>query len=212
MAVTTPQRDSQARRGPSEGERALRSLFAKTDGSGPENGSFYFGVDPGTVRVSVGVVGPDGFVAARTHSFTRHKPRSLDRLAAIRGETDVFLRELAAEYPPAFVLVEEPGGQHVEPQLSYAVGCILSCVPGVGPGSLIPVSSWKLEATGHGYRPGTPRSASKAERRKAEKARLLRWAQQHGYEGDLEDEGDAVGIAFACRSLHAPAPVQLALT
>jgi hypothetical protein len=167
------------------------------------------------------MVDADGRVEARTHSFTRHKPRSLDRLAAIQRESMTFLRSLALEFPPVFVLVEEPGGQHVEPSLAYAVGCILSCVPYCGSGALIPVPSWKLEATGHGYLPGLPAAPKgsterekrrvAAERRKAEKARLLRWAQQHGYVGDLEDEADAVGIAFACRSLHAPAPVQLAL-
>jgi len=210
MASNTAERAHAGAVGAAGGGPVVPGLFRRT---GPENGSqrFFWGIDPGTVRVSVGVVNEDGeLVAARTQSFTAHKPRSFERLATIHDETGQLLRALAVEFPPAFVLVEEPTGKVPNPQLVYAAGCIMACVPMVGAGALVPVSSWKLAATGHGYRPGLPRSAPAGERRKAEKARLLRWAQQHGYGGSLEDEADAVGIAFACRALRL-APQQLAL-
>lgn len=162
-----------------------------------ERRRWFWGIDPSTVRISVAVVDPNGEKwQVRTHSFTRHPARSLERVECIRRETDQFLRTLAHVFLPAFVLVEEPGGKWVEPQLQYAVGAILSCVPIVGPGTLVPVSTWKLHGLGHGA---------------TKKPEILRWARRKGYEGNLQDEADALGIAFACRALHSPKPEQLAL-
>lgn len=83
----------------------------------------------------------------------------------------------------------------------YVVGALLVAIGEVFEGSVAldpwSPSEWKKVATGAGYIRGLPKAMPKAEKRRAEKARLVEWAQGVGYTGELDDEADSVGVATA---------------
>lgn len=152
------------------------------------------GVDPSTKRVSFATVGPGGFRVA-TRSFNTGL-KDGERWEHIRSETAGLVEGLLRDgwTPPAYVLVEEPGGKNVHPSSYYAIGAItaaLHSVTGVVV-ELIPPSSWKLAGLGYGS---------------ADKQQIMRWARSVGYEGALEDESDALGIAVACMRMVSVTPL-----
>lgn len=153
----------------------------------------WWGIDPSTLRASVGIVRPvDGAVERRvvTHSFAQGPAR----LSLINSDIRDLVAMLAASYPPGFVLVEQPFAKQVEPQLYYAIGALLvglydglhralDVVPKI---EVVGPSTWKARALGQGHG-------------HAKKPEVMEWAQANGYEGALQDEADAFAIAEAAR-------------
>lgn len=147
-----------------------------------------------------------------TASLPEHGSLSV-KLAAWAGRIGQHVETLRDDWGyPALVAIEQPfSSEHqTEPTSYYALAALLVALGLRVPEAeivLLPPQSWKLQATGSGYAPGipaAPKGSSKAEkravsaiRRKAEKARLMAWAQSVGYTGTLQDEADTVGIATA---------------
>jgi hypothetical protein len=167
-------------------------------------------VDPSSKRMAFGALIPSYFegepVAPEldwsTVSLPEH-PALHVKVAAWAGRIGSNVEALREKWGvPALVVVEQPfsSGHQTEPTSYYAMAALLVALGLRVPEAevlLVPPQTWKSKATGSGYAPGLPASAGKAARRKAEKARLLAWAQGAGYSGGLEDEADACGIATA---------------
>ena len=187
--------------GPVSASDALGGLFGATGpagGSGAVRGSYIWGIDTSTQRLSVAARSADGCEVA-TRSFERHLDGAA-RLASIGRDTRGFVRELAGEWRPAVVFVEEIAvfSRRVNPILYQAHGAIQAALfeglvdVGVSPDvRMIAVSSWKARALGQGNG-------------HAPKDRIFKWAQADGYGGRLEDEADAWGIARAGWSIASP--------
>lgn len=170
--------------------------------------SAWYGVDPSTLRIAVGWSTPEGSLGAATQSFMRAEgPR---RLAFIYRDTYTFVRSLATQVWPGYVLVEQPGGKHVPVQLEHAVGVIHAAiysalhttanahgwpVPAV---ETAPPATWKKIACGAGnlYKPKRERGAPPPA---FEDYPVAVWARENGYGGHSWDEADAIGLAVAAR-------------
>lgn len=161
--------------------------------------AYVWGVDPSTVRVSIATAVSGAWVSVQTKQFTKCAPRTGERLKTIGWETADLAGDLAVQCPPCAVFVEQPfaAGRGVEPELYYAVGVIQAVLAEFAPVQTIPVPTWKKQAVGYGA---------------AKKPDVLRWAQRKGYEGESQDEADAIGIAVAGVKLMEPAHEQLGLT
>lgn len=147
-----------------------------------------WGIDPSTVRMSVGILLPDGTARAETLSL----PSGTDthRFSRAYEELYPFLSGLARVRPPRAVSVEQPfaKGRNVPPVSQQMVGVLMAAVGAVLPATpidLISPPSWKARALGKGHGMAKP-------------PEYLAWAQQElGYAGSLEDEAAALGIAVA---------------
>lgn len=163
----------------------------------------FWGVDPGTLRVSIAWRDAAGEnTGATTRSFPRF-PDGGERLIHIHRETRQLAYDLTAaaygETPaagrPGFVWVELPAGKP-NPQLAYAVGVIQAAVysgihAAIGRSVTVedvPSSTWKKTATGRG---------DAGSKRRGGKAEIVQWARENGWTGTVEDEADAWGIALA---------------
>lgn len=148
-------------------------------------------MDPSTRRCSIAVAGRDP--RACTVSFDPDL-RGGERLSHIRVGVVRLARHMLERGVPRLVLVEQPfagGGKsknRVAPASYYAVSAVMVGLYealhryGPVPVETIGVTSWKLASLGNGA---------------ADKAAIFRWAREHGYEGKLQDEADAWGIARA---------------
>ena len=157
----------------------------------------WWGVDPSTKRVAIGVIDRTG---ART-GLIRSLPtlEGAERLEAIRQATGELARTLLdAAFLPGVVLVEQPSGKHVNPELSYAVGAVLCGIAGAVPGvrvELVASSKWKLAVCGYGAI-AKPKPSSK------DPYAVLEWAREAGYTGSSWDEADAWAIAAYAQLTH----------
>lgn len=166
---------------PLKGEPGLFDPTMPPEGSAAQSGSYVWGCDPSTLRVSIGVTW-EGGVHAATKSFSRCKEGM--RWRTFYAETLELAAGLVLDYPPASVWIERPGGAHIHPSSWQALGCVQAALceaTGLEVG-VIPVSSWKSLACGHGG---------------ATKGQVMEWARRRGYGGRIEDESDALGIAVA---------------
>jgi hypothetical protein len=184
-----------------------------------------WGMDPSTKRLSVAVlaprfrpvfeppptykpnteiptpdVGKEAFVAVDIETFSYSQAGAMQhRLAAalrtlLHGITD--LRRRTGD--PVAIYLEEPfggsdkpgpGGKIIKPHPNsfYFLGVVLNalghCFAEV-PVTLLAPTTWKAKAIGqgHGF---------------AKKPEIMAWAHSIGYEGNLEDEADALGVATA---------------
>jgi hypothetical protein len=142
-----------------------------------------WGVDISTKRIAIACV-------RATDSYAEAVPCAgppFDRLPCTRTATVELTLRLAADHPPVYVLVEQPGGRTVEPQLWYSVGVALCGVlEGLSRAEMAPAlstvvpASWKACA---GLGGG------------ANKAAIAAFARErYGWEG-AQDEADALAIA-----------------
>lgn len=163
------------------------------------------GIDPSTLRMSAGVLLPTAPTRAEwsTQTLQRHPSLTVRQMlagVAIEG----WLERLQANYGPFVAVgVEEPmvGGKTVHVSSFYVIGVLLEQIGRVMPDAELvtfPPPRWKLLATGHGYAPGLPKTASRAAKRKAELARLEAWARDAcGWTGLVGDEAAGLGVATA---------------
>lgn len=187
-----------------------------------------FGFDLSTKQLAAGIVIPTivkgGSVGPSTSlspmpgapvfrweakTIVQHPHAAMQAVMAV-DTTTAWLADMEARYgQPGRIGIEIPAaGERTPLVLLYMVQTLLTSI-GEQWGAVVPVEqirigAWKKPATGHGYAPGLPRSASKSARRKAEKARLLEWAQSSlGYTGLNENEVDGLGVAVATALLEA---------
>jgi len=167
-----------------------------------------FGLDLSTKQLAAGVVMRDVLSAPprfawEAKTIVQHPHPAMRAVMAVDTAT-AWLADMEARYGlPARIGVEIPAaGERTPLVLLYMVQTLLTSI-GEQWGATVPVEqirigAWKKPATGHGYAPGLPRSAPKGAKRKAEKARLLAWAQDAlGYTGSNENEVDGLGVAVA---------------
>lgn len=164
------------------------------------------GIDPSTLRMSAGILVPDGTgqPECRWSTVTLQRHDNIANRQALAYPAIVgWLRELEASYGPfQAVGLEEPLARGTVHRSSfYVIGVLLAAIGEVLYGVELVTwepMGWKLAATGSGYAPGLPRSASKAAKRKAELARLEQWARDAcGWTGTVQDESAGLGIATA---------------
>jgi hypothetical protein len=152
----------------------------------------FWGVDPSTQRVSIAYVTDNDL----RHVMTRSFRQDLDdgaRWAHVYAETFELCRALYLAAPPRLVLVEQPfaspkGGNRVHPSSYMAIAGIMIAAVRVTEAQvrMVNVSSWKARAYGKGNG-------------HAGKDFMMAWARGQGYQGDLQDEADAYGLAEAAR-------------
>lgn len=161
-----------------------------------------WGLDPSTVRLSVGIVdahGPEDLLLL-WHTVSYSTAGGMDRrLAAALGELLRELTELRNRYgKPMAVFLEEPfggsdnpgkGGKIIKPHphsfyFVAVVLCALGHLFSDVPVTMIAPTTWKAKAMGQGHG-------------HAKKPEIMEWAHAVGYTGALEDEADAIGIATA---------------
>jgi Holliday junction resolvasome RuvABC endonuclease subunit len=162
----------------------------------PRPAGTVWGIDPSTKRISVAVIEPDDYPAdeSRLHVHTLSLPTGhfARRLAGALDYLLQWLPQLISRYgAPVCVLVEEPfggtGQTQVHPSSNRTLGVLLAalstCLPHSTAIELCGPGSWKARSVGHG---------------RASKDDVMAWAiAACGYAGDLQDEADALGVAWA---------------
>lgn len=158
----------------------------------------WWGVDPGTTRVAIATVTPEGDRGVRTVLVpTRDGGERLSITYDLTRAATIELCNLGLA--PGVIVVEQPSGKQPNPPLSYAVGATMAALfAGCARFDFRPVvetvasSRWKAVACGRGdlYKP-----------KGAGEYPVLTWARQNGYRGSSYDEADAWSIAeFARRT------------
>lgn len=174
------------------------------------HGTSWWGVDPSTKRVSVGVAEKD--VPVRVHTVSFADLEGPARLDTIYRDCRTLAATVASTCPPGLVVVEQPSGTVTNPPLVYAVGCAMAGLyAGVleetgAPARFETITSgeWKKQLLGY----GGIKKPKPAEVRAGVQYEVLEWARAtQGYEGTLWDEADALAIAAWARQdvqLEAP--------
>lgn len=148
----------------------------------------FIGIDPGLRRVSVAAVrGVQHRVATRRLASSTHTNTAIVKLDELVEDC---LDEVCDwnDWLPSAIMVEQPSGRFVNLSLSYATGVILRAAEIYLPTLVVttPSPQWKKTI-------GLKGNAGKPE--------TMAYAQRFGYEGDIEDEADAICIARACQKL-----------
>lgn len=151
--------------------------------------TYVWGIDPAVSRVAFAFAEIDSERVEVQTLVTANDATEGERLGLLDRQVRVFARQRAADFPPAVVWIEQPSGQHRNLPLTYAVGVTqaalfetLGC-----PVWTIPSGTWKLRSVGVGN---------------ATKQQVKAWAERVAVV-DGQDEADAVGIAWAGRSMLA---------
>jgi Holliday junction resolvasome RuvABC endonuclease subunit len=142
-----------------------------------------WGLDCSTKCIALCVYDGDRFEHWPTIRFQPvHK--GAQRLAHAHALLTPWLFDASHWTPPDAVFVEQPAGKFPKPTLEHMVGVVLMTVAEVttAPVLTLPVPQWKHMSIGKGN---------------ASKEQLMEWARERGYEGDSQDEADALGIAVA---------------
>jgi hypothetical protein len=183
----------------------------------PRGHGAWWGVDPSTRRVAVGGVSraADGSLDRWVRSVPFMAVDGPGRLSMIYNETYDLVQGIALraweahDVLPGLVLVEQPGGEHRNYELFYAVGAIVAAIDGALVAEtgksvkfeMVVPAWWKARACGRGniYKtkrvPGRKSPVPVA----PDEYGVLQWARQNGYAGASWDEADAWGIAEAAR-------------
>ncbi len=159
---------------------------------------YIWGIDTSSKLLAVAVALEDRVVADRGCTFDKDLAHG-ERLDRIYSQTLRMAGELADEFPPAKVFVEElvvfPG--RTSPILYQAKGVIEAALFAATRVDVVPVANatWKRRAVGYGA---------------AKKHEVFAWARRHGYEGVSQDAADAWGTAIAgWRIEHEPVQEEL---
>lgn len=167
-------------------------------------GTFGWGVDPSTLRVSIAWAEATGTAAGEVVDrgvLTRSFPKEDNlgrRYALIYSETIAATKDAAGRCWPGLVWVEQPSGRNPNPRLSYAVGAIIaglfaglwSCAAGRALPEVETIESarWKKRAIGPGWA-----------NLKKDDGDLIAVARTLGYAGASFDEADAWLMVEALR-------------
>jgi Holliday junction resolvasome RuvABC endonuclease subunit len=149
---------------------------------------YVWGVDPAVSRLAFAFAptadGPIEVESLRTDTELRDGARLglLDRQLRIRA------RQLAGDFPPAVVWVEQPSARFTNLALTYATGVVQAALYEslAVPVWTIASSAWKLRTVGAGN---------------ASKAQVAAWVAAQGADFSGQDEADAYAIAAAGRAM-----------
>lgn len=144
----------------------------------------HWGVDPGFRRISIAAVVPGRF-KVRSAEVPAKLPRA-ETLARLSEVTLGLARELSEYGQPRSIIVEQPSGKFIKPDLYYATAAIMLVLYDFGFVDTLPPTSWKKEALGNGA---------------LKKPQIMDWARGVGYSGSSQDEADALGIARAAEAM-----------
>ena len=148
-----------------------------------------WGIDVSTRRVAIGAT--DGSDVRWASTDIAPNVRGAYRLSLIRAATETlihgFARPWATNRPSAIVVEDANIGAAANKPLIQAVGVVMEVCQSVCrcPVLELPIGTWKKEVIGFGN---------------AQKDRIMSEAVSLGYEGDIQDEADAVCISFAAHS------------
>jgi Holliday junction resolvasome RuvABC endonuclease subunit len=149
--------------------------------------TYVWGIDPalGRLAFAFAEVGSERVEVETLH--TASDATEGERLGLLDRQVRIVTRQLAGSYPPAVVWVEQPSGRFRNLPLTYAVGAVQAALFEVlqVPVWTIPSGAWKRRTVGVGN---------------ATKAQVLAWAGRVAVV-DGQDEADAVGVAWAGRSM-----------
>lgn len=140
----------------------------------------HWGIDPGFRRIAIASLVPGRFKVR-----SREVPDGLPRVETLVRLSEVTLelaRELAEYGQPRSIIVEQPSGKFIKPDLYYAASAIMVVLYDFGFVDTLPPASWKKTALDNGT---------------AKKHDIMAWAKSIGYTGSSQDEADALGIARA---------------
>jgi Holliday junction resolvasome RuvABC endonuclease subunit len=150
--------------------------------------TFTWGLDPAISRSAFAFAPVDGGPIVVETLVTATDATEGERLGLLDRQVRIYATQLAGDYPPHVVWVEQPSGQHRNLQLAYAVGVAQAALfetLGV-PVWTIPSSTWKARTVGKG-------NASKAD--------VAAWVLAQGADFSGQDEADAYAIAWAGRAM-----------
>ncbi len=150
--------------------------------------AFVWGIDPAISRVAFAFAPLDGHQITAETLQTDCEAREGQRLGWLDRQVRIRARQLAGEFPPEVVWVEQPSGRHRNLPLTYAVGVIQAALfeSLAVPVWTISSSAWKRATVGAGN---------------ATKPQVAAWVTARGVDFDGQDEADAIAIAAAGRAM-----------
>lgn len=136
-----------------------------------------YGIDLSTKAVSLATA----YTTPETLQLDK-KTVDAQRLALALGQLTIWFRQRIVK--PELVVVEQPVGRNSSPSLDHMTGVVLAAlgVTQTCPIITLVPGQWKKLAIGSG---------------KATKPEIMLWARGRGYQGSVQDEADALGIAVA---------------
>lgn len=157
----------------------------------PQTGFRVWGIDPSSKRIALAVVEGDGSFAVSSRPLPSGEGWREMRFADSYAEQVDLFKAAFADGRPSIIFIEEPfvpRDRRQVPTHLLMYGVTLAALGEVIAASQTPLveltaSQWKARALGQGNG-------------HAPKEAVLRWAQQIGYEGRVQDEADAIGIAI----------------
>jgi Holliday junction resolvasome RuvABC endonuclease subunit len=144
----------------------------------------FWGVDPGFRRISIAAIVPGRF-KVRSGEVEEGLPR-VETLVRLSEVTLKLARELSEYGQPRSIIVEQPSGKFIKPDLYYAAAAMMLVLADFGFVDTLPPATWKKHALGKGN---------------AKKPEIMEWARTIGYTGKSQDEADALGIARAGQAM-----------
>jgi Holliday junction resolvasome RuvABC endonuclease subunit len=151
-----------------------------------------WGIDPSSKRIAAAIILPDGTLAWDNVKLPEPPDRTT-RFAEAYAIQVEFFRSIPFE--PALVFIEEPfmpRDRREAPTHLLMYGVTLAAlgeVLGAIPLTELTASQWKARAMGQGNG-------------HAKKPAIMAWAQNIGYHGRMEDEADAIGVAYGGAALY----------
>jgi Holliday junction resolvasome RuvABC endonuclease subunit len=149
-----------------------------------------WGVDVAVSHLSIAFAELDTERVGVRSLITGNDTREGERLGRLDRQLRIWGRQLAGEFPPHVIFVEQPSGRFRAPTLVYACGVVQAALfetLGV-PVWTIPSGRWKKATVGVGN---------------ATKPQVRAWVDTMGYDADSQDEADAICIAVAGRRMLA---------
>lgn len=149
-----------------------------------------WGCDPALRHVSLACVENGKLLAVESFAFPRRGtlPDDLDHLAI--STTGIAFDLWKAHGVPSVIAVEQPSGRFNNLRSAYAVGVVLATLHRHGAVVDLPSKTWRKAAFG-----------SAGQRTKEAKVAAMELARELGYEGNSEDESEAICIAVAAERL-----------
>lgn len=147
--------------------------------------STVWGVDVAVSHLSIGFYPVDGSTSPQVRSLTTGTDtREGERLGLLDRQLRIWARQLAAEFPPYVVNVEQPSGRFRAPALVYACGVVQAALFETlsVPVWTVPSGRWKRATVGPGN---------------ATKEQVRAYVDAQGWPVDSQDEADALCIAVA---------------
>jgi Holliday junction resolvasome RuvABC endonuclease subunit len=149
---------------------------------------YVWGVDPALSRLAVAFAPADGGSVEVSTLQTDTELREGQRLGLLDRQVRIWARQLAGDWPPSVVWVEQPSGRYRNLPLTYAVGVVQAALSETlaVPVWMIASSAWKARTVGAGN---------------ASKAQVSAWVAARGADLASQDEADAYCIAVAGRAM-----------